>query len=947
MKRSFLFLIFLVIQSLVKAQLPNFKWAISIGTGANDVALAIAHDAKGNVFTAGSINGGADFDPGPLTYTPSAFGSKDAYIAKYDSSGNLKWVKTIGGPSDDLISSVFIDTANYIYIAGKCVGYWTYTLGSVTYTVNGGVFVSKMDSMGNILWAVSVNAADCENVIVDNSGYVYYSGTFSQTVDFNPGSGIFNLSGIFNNNASYFSKLDPFGNFLWAKRISGSPGGTNSGLYRDTTGNIYLTGHGVQVASSYYGMYVSRLDTAGNFIWVREIAGTANMSIQDLSVDFSGNVYTTGHFNGGTIDLDPGSGTYTLNVATNINPIFMLKLDSVGNYVWAKTFGNNCYVRSLKLDNYGQIYLSGYMQGGSDFSTSGASYNLITVPASQYNGFLATYNTFGNVISAHVFEHDQLYDLCISVDKKNNIYLTGDYLATVDFMLGPGTYFMTSLGYRNIYVGKMDACTIPQIPINTTSNTAQNICQNRSTILTTNGSGYTKWYSTPAGSVAVGIGSAYSTPSLSTGTYTFYAEANACKVNAVRTPITVNVAPFPILNTVLNPTLCVGTSTLLSTSGIGVNTYSWTTGATTPSISISPTITTTYSVTGTGLNNCSSTQIVTVTVNQSCQDVWPGDANSDGTADNLDVLELGLHFTQIGPSRATTSNAWQSYFSNNWSGTITNGKNLNHSDCNGDGTIDSNDTLAIYTNYGLTHAFKQPEQTVTNPQLSIVPDQTVVNKGTWGTASVFLGDASSPISNINGLAFTLQFDQNLIDANSFYMEYPSSFLNANNQNLKFSKPDFANGKLYTATTHTITGNVSGNGKIAILHYKIKSALVTDEVLNIGIVQAKQSNAAGTLTPLTAGTATIAAIGASVGMDELNGNNIGIYPNPASTSVTIYSSTTLEKVELLSITGQLILTEKASGNQHRLNLTDIANGVYFVVVHDSAQKITRKKIVVQH
>ena len=379
----------------------------------------------------------------------------------------------------------------------------------------------------------------------------------------------------------------------------------------------------------------------------------------------------------------------------------------------------------------------------------------------------------------------------------------------------------------------------------------------------------------------------------------------------------------------------------------GANTYSWTTGATTASISVSPTITTTYSVTGRGLNNCNSTQTVAVTVNQNCQDVWPGDANSDGLVDNTDVLELGLHFTQSGSPRATVSNAWQSYFSNNWAGTITNGKNVNHSDCNGDGTIDANDTLAIFNNYGLTHAFKPTEPTTVNPQLSIVPDQNTVVKGNWGTSSVFLGEASAPIANINGLAFTVTFDQNVIDAKSFYIEYLSSFLNVGNQNLHFRKADFSNGKLYTATTHTLANNVSGNGKIAVLHYKIKSNLATNEVLNIGITQTRQSNASGVLTPITAGTATVAAIGASVGVEELsNGNSIALYPNPANTSATIQSSTPLQKVEVLSLTGQLILSETASGTQHQLDLSNVASGVYFVNIYSAGQKVARKKLVVQ-
>lgn len=60
---------------------------------------------------------------------------------------------------------------------------------------------------------------------------------------------------------------------------------------------------------------------------------------------------------------------------------------------------------------------------------------------------------------------------------------------------------------------------------------------------------------------------------------------------------------------------------------------------------------TTYTVLGMDVNNCISEQTVSVVVDNTCQDVWPGDANSDGWADNLDVLEMGLHYLQTGLAR--------------------------------------------------------------------------------------------------------------------------------------------------------------------------------------------------------------------------------------------------------------------------------------------------------
>lgn len=436
--------------------------------------------------------------------------------------------------------------------------------------------------------------------------------------------------------------------------------------------------------------------------------------------------------------------------------------------------------------------------------------------------------------------------------------------------------------------------------------------------------------------------------SLSQGVYTLsVSTTNACSIT-LSSALTLTVNPassLPAISIVGAGTVCQGSSVTFTATG--VNTYTWNGGVTNAVFNAIPVSSTTYSVMGTDLNTCIVTETVAVTVNSNCQDVWPGDANSDGTVDNIDVLEVGLHFNQTGPARTLISNTWHSYFANNWTNATSNGKNLSHSDCNGDGIINSGDTLAIYSNYGLIHAFKQAQETPTNPQLRIIPDQLFVNKGTWGTASVFLGEASSPVSNINGLAFTLNFDQSLLDVNSFYIEYPLSFLNTGNQNLKFQKCDSANGRLYTATTHTNNTNISGYGKIAIVHYKIKSTLATDELFCIGITQTQQSNAAGVLTPLSAGTAIVAAIGASVGMDELsNGNIVGMYPNPANSTVTIQSNTKLEKVELLSITGQIMLSEKGSGTHYQLDLANIANGVYMVHIYSADQKVTRKKLVVQ-
>jgi hypothetical protein len=404
--------------------------------------------------------------------------------------------------------------------------------------------------------------------------------------------------------------------------------------------------------------------------------------------------------------------------------------------------------------------------------------------------------------------------------------------------------------------------------------------------------------------------------------------------------VLLNLTPSVSANTTAN-NACTGTSIILT--GGGATTYTWSGGVINGTTFFPAAGSNIYTVTGTNFN-CYNTQTVTVTVDNTCADVWPGDANSDGIADNLDVLELGLHYTQTGTPRATTSNLWQSYYAANWSGTITNGKNVNHSNCNGDGIINDDDTLAIFNNYGSTHAFK-PEQATTNSVLAIAPDQSSVAKGTWGTSSIYLGDATTSINNINGIAYTVSYDNTLLEMDSVWIEYLTSFINVSNQNLKFRKRDFGNGKLYTATTHTISGNVSGNGKIATLHYKIKSSLTTDNVLNLSIAQANQSDSSGVITPLTAGSATLMAIGASVGLNELtNGNYVSLHPNPTNGALIINSTTELQKVEVMAITGQLLMSEVPASTSHVLHLDHLANGVYFVNLYQNNRIVKREKII---
>jgi len=203
-------------------------------------------------------------------------------------------------------------------------------------------------------WAKSMGGTGNEygnSMAIDALGNVYTVGNYMGTVDFNPGTGTFNLTsvGLFD---IFISKLDASGNFVFAKSMGGplNDWATSIAL----SGNIYTTGYFYGTADFDPGagtfnltssndssdIFISNLDASGNFVYAKSMGGTSSKCYsQSITIDASGNVYTTGYFSG-TSDFDPGTGVFNLTT-TGVNDIFISKLDASGNFVWAKSMGGN------------------------------------------------------------------------------------------------------------------------------------------------------------------------------------------------------------------------------------------------------------------------------------------------------------------------------------------------------------------------------------------------------------------------------------------------------------------------------------------------------------------------------------------------------------------------------------------------------------------------------
>jgi hypothetical protein len=201
----------------------------------------------------------------------------------------------------------------------------------------------------------------------------------------------------------------------------------------------------------------------------------------------------------------------------------------------------------------------------------------------------------------------------------------------------------------------------------------------------------------------------------------------------------------------------------------------------------------------------------------------------------------------------------------------------------------------VYLNYGLTHAFREASQTDEITDLSIVANQNYIPKGQWGSSSILLGDATNPITDLNGLAFTLHFDSNIIEEDSIFLEYPYSFLN-NNGNLNFNKSVFNTGTIYTASTHTNNINTSGYGLVAILHYKVSRNLSSDQQMVLQLDQVNKSSANGEISSLISNSHSIQLLNQNVSLNEYQiTHSISVFPIPTEKTLMISGLKPTQKI----------------------------------------------------
>ncbi len=266
---------------------------------------------------------------------------------------------------------------------------------------------------------------------------------------------------VFANSQDLFQK--------WTKSFMSTYSEESRCIYLDKDNNLFTAGNfrgicdfdpgpdsTIFVSNGYISPFITKFDTAGNFIFAKHFSSTYTSSAEAIATDTAGNIYVCGSF-GGTCDFDPDSSTYNLS-SFGPSDIFITKLNSTGAFIWAKSVGGSSAdeTTDIYVDVNGNSFITGRFRATADFDPDTASYNLTS--NGLYDIFILKLDAQGAFCWVKSIGGSS--DDCgngIDVDVFGNSYVTGYFTGTADFDTGNGLLEFTSNSDDDAFLLKLDA----------------------------------------------------------------------------------------------------------------------------------------------------------------------------------------------------------------------------------------------------------------------------------------------------------------------------------------------------------------------------------------------------------------------------------------------------------------------------------------------------------
>jgi hypothetical protein len=401
-----------------------WNWALNLGNDGMERAWELATDAAGDHIWVGgeysqsiTVNG--------ITY--NAVGLADAYIAKYDSSGNVLWFKTFGSTEEDICLSVAADAAGNCYFTGFYVGDLDYNGQALPSAGLWDIFAGKIDPSGNLLWLKRFGGPLNDigyGISCDPQGNSYITGWFASSFNLSTDISLQSYGG----SDMFVIKLDTNGEPLWAKH--GGSEGVEYGykIDVDSNGTCYATGVAGPgcnfdgLSPTQDGLFIACYNSSGQIQWLSSAlnAGPINIAVGPGTGNISRGM-VTGRVTGFAI-----FGNTTLTSVEGSDDIFCAEFDPLdGAWIDVRHWGGTGSDKGRAVDIRGSAlvgvsYENGTVIDGIPYSSYGA-WDMAVIGENAYPQAL----TFGGP------ENDVLGD--VKWLSAQSYVVTGWYMGTVRF----------------------------------------------------------------------------------------------------------------------------------------------------------------------------------------------------------------------------------------------------------------------------------------------------------------------------------------------------------------------------------------------------------------------------------------------------------------------------------------------------------------------------------
>lgn len=418
----------------------NLLWAKGIGGNNWDEVFSITKDKNNNIFVTGRFNSDTLY-LGGNNYLLSQYNGYNMFVLKYDAAGTLQWAKgaysMFSGFSNTQGNDVVTDQANNIYVAGFFDGNGYFDNLTSTFGIQN-MFIAKYNQSGTLQWMRKGEVTNGSNgsyndgiqgIAVDTNFNIYATGKLLDSISFN---GTKYGGNTVDGNFMTF-KMDSAGNIQWLRTIGNGGNNLNADIGKDiavTPSGDVVVGGTTNDSSAFvmngstntfydkYSMALIKYGPNGNTIWDRRQSylGVSNNgplsfenSINEVKVNNQGEIYITGRFQD-SVNL------FGNMLNGSIQDGFMAKLDNAGNHIWSVQCGGPYDDNSQALDIdpiNNNVAIAGFFQDTLHF-TGGT-----TLISSGYEGFLAY---IGTSIPSTVMDSEVANNLHIYPNPSHDVF---------------------------------------------------------------------------------------------------------------------------------------------------------------------------------------------------------------------------------------------------------------------------------------------------------------------------------------------------------------------------------------------------------------------------------------------------------------------------------------------------------------------------------------------